>query len=792
MKKREVELLAPAGSFECLLAALKSGADAIYVGGDKFGARAFANNFGFEELKEAIDLVHLCGKKLFLTINTLLKEKELNSELYDYIYPLYIHGLDAVIVQDFGVLSYIKENFPDLPIHASTQMTVTSEYGVRMLEELGVERVVTSRELSLKEVKQITDSTKLEIESFVHGALCYGYSGQCIYSSLVGGRSGNRGQCAQPCRLPYDINGKTAHYMSLKDICTLEHVDKLIDSGVYSFKIEGRMKKPEYVASVTSMYRKYIDLYQDTGMLNVSEKDMDVLKDVFSRGEFSTGYWMEKNGPQMVTFDKPSHTGVPLLKVVGQNGNKLKVEVLKSLNKGDVIDIPKSNDDYTFGKDYRVGESLELNLRKGVRIPKEAILFRTRNNSLLTQIDENLSQNKLQQGINGYAVFRLGERAEYSVALGDIETTVYGNIVEPAQKQAATKDQVAKQFNKMGTSQFFLETLEITMDENLFLPVQVLKELRRNACDALYEKVVGRFRREPLIVSELEATVESIGGVDINYCETQSGQSHAQLCLSIETVEQLESVDRGNDFSKIYLDYGILEKLGVERLNYIIEQLDTDVYISLPHILRQKYIGRFNNLYEQVLQLSIAGLMVRNIECYKYLIENSYNGEILLDNHIHIYSNNAREFWLSKGVSMVSSSPELTGSELAQVDHTNVEVVVYGKATMMVSAQCLQKTSGGCTGKTGFIDLKDRKNVDFPVKNNCSYCYNLIYNYVPTSLLEEVAALDKINPSYIRVALSNENKNETLSTLKMIRTFRETGCVIVKDSTLGNFKRGIK
>lgn len=788
MKKREVELLAPAGSYECLLAALKSGADAVYVGGDKFGARAFANNFGLDELKDAIDLVHLCGKKLFLTINTLLKEDELNKELYDYIYPLYLHGLDAVIVQDFGVLSFIKEYFPNLPIHASTQMTVTSEYGVRMLEELGVERVVTSRELSLQEVEKITSSTKLEIESFVHGALCYGYSGQCIYSSLVGGRSGNRGQCAQPCRLPYDINGKTAHFMSLKDICTLEHVDKLIDSGVYSFKIEGRMKKPEYVASVTSMYRKYIDIYQNTGKLKVSEQDMDMLKDVFSRGEFSTGYWMDKNGPQMVTFDKPSHTGVPILKVTEQNGNKLKVKALKYLNKGDVIDIPKSNDDYTFGKDYKIGDSFELNLRKGVRVPKDTILFRTRNNSLLSKIDEELNANKLQQGINGKICLKLGEAASYTVSLGNTEVTVCGDLVERAQNQAATKEQVEKQLNKMGTSKFCIQNLSIVMDENLFVPVQMLKELRRKACDMLFDAVVNQYRR--FEGSEEESNALEL--TDVSDYELNKGSSETKFTLAVETVEQLRVVTKGHCFERVYIDYGILEKNGVQELNEYIIKLKADVYISLPHILRQKYLDRFLQLYKQILTTKVKGVLVRNIECYQFLRENNYSGEILLDNHIHIYSNRARMFWIDKGVEMVSSSPELTGSELAKINHNMAEMTIYGKSTMMVSAQCLQKTSGGCTGITGFIEMIDRKNVVFPIKNNCSYCYNLIFNYVPTYLLEEREALKKISANYLRVALSDEDKNGTSEVLSLIKSYREGEIRNVSQCTLGNFRRGIK
>ena len=237
--KRKIEILSPAGSYESMKAAIAAGADAVYIGGNRFGARAYADNLTEEQLLEAIDYVHLHGRKIYLTVNTLLKEKELRESFYEYLRPYYERGLDAVIVQDIGVLQFVKEHFPDLPIHASTQMTITNALGARFLEEQGVERVVTARELQLEEIKDIREKTDVEIESFVHGALCYCYSGQCLYSSMLGGRSGNRGQCAQPCRLPYKVNGskESSYVLSLKDICTLEYIPELVEAGIDSFKI---------------------------------------------------------------------------------------------------------------------------------------------------------------------------------------------------------------------------------------------------------------------------------------------------------------------------------------------------------------------------------------------------------------------------------------------------------------------------------------------------------------------------------------------------------------------------
>ena len=255
MMKKEFELLAPAGSFEILRAVIEAGADAVYVGGSQFGARAYANNFTEEELLEAIDYVHLRGKKLFLTVNTLFKNTEIKEQLYDYLKPYYMRGLDAVIVQDFGAVAFIKEHFPDLPIHTSTQMTITGVEGAKLLKNLGVERVVLARELSIAEMKQIRQEADVELEAFIHGALCYSFSGQCLFSSVLGGRSGNRGRCAQPCRLPYSVLDeqkkeykKESYVLSLKDLCGIEYLQQLREAGVYSLKIEGRMKQASYAA----------------------------------------------------------------------------------------------------------------------------------------------------------------------------------------------------------------------------------------------------------------------------------------------------------------------------------------------------------------------------------------------------------------------------------------------------------------------------------------------------------------------------------------------------------------
>lgn len=341
MRNKDFELLAPAGSLEILKGVIESGADAVYVGGSMFGARAYANNFTEEELLEAIDFAHLRGVKVYLTVNTLIKNSEF-SKLYDYLLPYYKRGLDAVIVQDIGVVKAIHEYFPSMEIHTSTQMTVTGADGVRFLSQFGVTRVVMAREVSLAEMKRIHEETGMELEAFVHGALCYSYSGQCLFSSILGGRSGNRGRCAQPCRLPYTVEGKKDEYiLSLKDMCGIKALDKLHDAGVYSLKIEGRMKQLEYACGVVKYYRSYID-----SMKPVSDADYDRIKALGNRCGFTDRYYFDHNGSDMVTYVKPnfvSNAAEPL-----PEKRKLSIEGELVLREGEPGSLTVKRGDVTY------------------------------------------------------------------------------------------------------------------------------------------------------------------------------------------------------------------------------------------------------------------------------------------------------------------------------------------------------------------------------------------------------------------------------------------------------------
>ena len=413
---RKIEILAPAGSYESFHAAIVAGADAVYAGGPKFGARAFAENFTEAQLLNAIDYAHLHQRKFYLTVNTLLKDYEI-EQLPEYLEPLYQRGLDAVIVQDMGVLNVVRQYFPDMDIHASTQMTVTGVNGAQFLKENGAVRVVPAREISLEEVRNIKSVTGMEMECFVHGALCYCYSGQCLLSSLIGGRSGNRGQCAQPCRLPYTVDGEKGYLLSLKDICTLDIIPDLIESGIDSFKIEGRMKRPEYVAGVTSIYRKYVDLYLKNPQKPywVDDKDKEMLMDLFNRGGFHTGYYKQKNGRNMITIQKPNHIGVKVGTVLSQKGREVQMRALTDIAAGDLIEFKNEAQRYTTGKSCKQGEVITILAPKGIRLSVGEVLYRVQSPKLLNTLETTYSEGKVIEKLYGYISLEAGKAAKLVV-----------------------------------------------------------------------------------------------------------------------------------------------------------------------------------------------------------------------------------------------------------------------------------------------------------------------------------------------------------------------------------------
>ena len=797
---KKVEILSPAGSYESLKAAIAAGADAVYIGGSRFGARAYADNLQEDMLLEAIDYVHLHGRKIYLTVNTLLKEKELQEELYKYLLPYYKQGLDAVIVQDIGVLQFVKEHFPDLPIHASTQMTITNVLGAKMLEDLGVERVVTARELQIDEVAEINRQTNVEIESFVHGALCYCYSGQCLYSSLLGGRSGNRGQCAQPCRLPYKVgNDKDTQYiMSLKDMCTLEYIPDLVEAGIYSFKIEGRMKKPEYVALVTAMYRKYVNMYLEKGKkgFRVEPKDREMLMDLYNRGGSHGGYYHTKNGGEMLSLTRPNHAGVPALQVLRCSGKNVSVKALVDIHKGDVIELPDGAENYTFSGDVRTGQNATIITHKKQIFPKNAILNRTRNEQLITNIHENIIKSDVKEKINGKLILSSTDFAKMTVTYGDIIVEVTGDVAQEAINQPMDVSRIEKQMRKTGNTPFEFETLDIELHGNLFMPMQSLNELRRNALEELERRIVNAYRRD----EGIEPPSKMISEENISVSERLK-ESETIECIHvyIENIEQFHEAIEARFARRIYLDCNAIDCVwNNDSIISLIEkshEQKKEIYFCMPHVFRKDTIRKYEEHYEHIFMQNWDGVLIRNYESYEFLREHDFKKNIVTDYNLYQFNSYAKNFWMNEQVESTTAPLELNYRELQDVGVENSELIVYGHLPMMVSAQCIRKTTEGCKKQKGTLTFKDRYQKTFAVKNHCDYCYNMIYNTAPLVLTDQKAEIESLNPKALRLNFTIEDRKTMKDILRLYEdVFVKGGRSKEPDMefTRGHFKRGIK
>ena len=787
---KKVEILSPAGSYESLKAAIAAGADAVYIGGTRFGARAYANNLTEEELLEAIDYVHLHGRKIYLTINTLLKEHELYNELYDYLLPYYKQGIDAVIVQDIGVLTYIKEQFPDLPIHASTQMTITNVLGAQFLKSLGAERIVTAREMQLSEIEEIAKNTDVEIESFVHGALCYCYSGQCLYSSLIGGRSGNRGQCAQPCRLPYrtDNQKDTQYVLSLKDICTLEYIPELVEAGIDSFKIEGRMKKPEYVALVTAMYRKYVDLYLKCGKkaFRVEEKDREMLMDLYNRGGSHGGYYHTKNGREMLSLERPNHAGVPALQVMKCKGRNVTVKALVDIHKGDVIELPDGAENFTFGMDVLKGQTTTITTHKNQKFSQDHILNRTRNESLLQWIKASIIDSKSKMKINGQLKLSVKEAARLVIEYQDITVEVAGEKAQEAVNQPMNAERVEKQMRKTGNTLYEFDKLQIELDGNLFMPMQALNELRRTGIEALEKQILLSFRR-----TEKQKVLHTD--------ESEKTHNSMPMYVYVENLEQWEEALNFDYAERIYLDCNALNKawinLDVPNIIDRTRKSGKQIYLGMPHIFRKETILKYEEAYDNIMKASWDGVLIRNYESYAFLKNHGYSGKIVTDYNLYQFNKYAKEFWKNEMIESTTAPLELNFKELKEVGVENSELVVYGYFPMMVSAQCVKKTTEGCKKQKGQIFIKDRYHKQFAVKNHCDYCYNIIYNTAPVVLTDQKMEIIELNPKAIRLHFTTENRQSMRKIMELYNeVFYKGGQAIEPEFefTRGHFKRGIK
>ena len=784
--RKKVEILSPAGSYESLKAAVAAGADAVYIGGSRFGARAFADNLEEASLLEAIDYVHLHGKQIYLTVNTLLKEREMEQELYEYLLPYYRQGLDAVIVQDIGVLKFVREQFPNLPVHASTQMTITNVSGAKFLESLGVERVVTAREMTLPEIAEIAKETTLEIESFVHGALCYCYSGQCLYSSLIGGRSGNRGQCAQPCRLPYKVNGKTSYVMSLKDMCALELIPDLIEAGIYSFKIEGRMKKPEYVAAVTSIYRKYVDLYLEKGRagFHVTKEDKEILMDLYNRGGFHSGYYKTWNGKEMLSLKRPNHAGVPAVQILKQQGKEVKIKALVDLHKGDILELP-DQENYTLGKVVEAGTTTSVSVKCKKPLSKGMIWNRTRNEELLCMLREQIVERKVQEKINGKLILSSGNRAKLELNYGGIHVCLEGEEVQEALNQPMESGRIEKQMRKTGNTGFVFDHLDIELEGNIFVPMQALNELRRQGIEKLETAILTQYRRSDASFQMEKYIPEQVEETPVT-----------GLYVYVEQREQLEIALKCSSVVRIYVDCNIIRNAwkNPELQDMVKRTKDAgkEFYFAMPYIFRKETKSQYENFFAD---MQFDGVLIRNYESFAFVKEKAPDLQVVMDCNMYEFNREAKRFWKEQNVQGLTAPLELNYRELQELGIQDCELIVYGYLQMMVSAQCVRKTTGACTKTPGYLQMTDRKNKEFTVKNCCDYCYNVIYNAEALSLLDQQEEIQTLSPKALRLHFTIESEEETKKVLYCFEDVfvkhRETE-KLAGTYTRGHFKRGIK
>lgn len=793
----KVELLAPAGSYESMVAAYSAGADAVYIGGAKFGARAFADNLDTDQMKKAIDYAHIRGRKLYLTVNTLLKQKE-TEELYDYLLPFYREGLDAVIVQDFGVFQMVREAFPDMDLHASTQMTVTGVRGAAWLQERGASRVVTARELSMEEIRKIHEQVPVEIESFVHGALCFCYSGQCLLSSMIGGRSGNRGRCAQPCRLPYQLYeedsllSRDPYLMSPKDMCTLDLIPELVESGIYSFKMEGRMKKPEYTAGITSVYRKYIDQYLNDGKENfmVRPEDRSLLMDLYNRGGFSQGYYQQHNGKDMMSMQRPNHWGTEAAKMISA-GRETKWKALEDLNSRDVLELrsAKEKREYTLSQNVAKGAVFSMKTGNG-REKNGMLLYRTRNEKLISEIRKTYLDNPYKVGIDGELLLQKKCAAQLQIRYRDIYVSVSGGEVQSAQKRPLEEKDVRKQISKLGQTEFKWEKLHIRMDEGIFLSVQELNELRRKAIEELTEAILQKERK---CQNRIPQTREKP--------ETQKQTDALFITAQAERREQLEEILVCNKIRRV-----CLSSLLYPSEEAFLGQASEDVkrcresgkesWYVMPWIFREEKRNYFLHMEKcrHILE-QFDGILVKNLEEIQYLQQISYCGKIALDHNMYIWNREAVSFWQKEKIDWMTLPVELTDQEMRPLSSARREMIVYGYAPLMVTAQCFQKNTTGCRKKRKILHLKDRKGKYFPIKNDCSFCYNILYNSTVTELADQSRSISQIAPESVRLSFTIEDARQTREVLcRYTEVFAEHKNVESpsSDFTRGHLKRGVE
>ncbi len=781
--KKKVELLAPAGSWESMQAAISAGADAVYMGGLRFGARAYADNLDQEKLLRAIDYVHLHGGRLYLTVNTLLKEEELEG-LTGYLRPYYLQGLDGVIVQDLGVWEHIRREFPGLPLHVSTQMTLLGAEGAALLKELGASRIVPARELSLKEIRAIKQKADIEVETFIHGALCYCYSGQCLFSSLLGGRSGNRGRCAQPCRLPYqafeEIRGKRnrisrkgeEYLLSPRDLCTVELIPELLEAGIDSFKIEGRMKRPEYTAGVVQVYRKYIDQYEERGRegYRVEPEDREILSALYNRGGFTAGYYRQKNGRDMISLVRPNH----------------------------FEEMSGSKED-------------------------RGLWERRRYEELLDKLGRAYVEQEKKEKIQGtLRVFKEKPKV-LLLKWKDIQIQVEGEPAQEPKNRPMTETEIRKQMEKTGNTPFVWERLVIETEVPVFLPLQSLNELRRRGLSELEKRICEKWRRKEQEIPDAARTAQGevsggaagqgLEGVPadgrIERREKAGGQQGGMgwtpaLRVQVDEPWMLDRVLKEPLVDGVYVDGEVFFQPLPGRERKVLTGAEVaercrkagkKCYLVMPDIFREEQKSFYETWYPELLQAGFQGMLVRNLDEVQFLRERGYEGEWIPDTKLYTFNQEARQVLVKLGASFSTLPCELNERELQRRGCRGDELVVYGYQPMMVTANCVAKTLGSCKKEPGFLYLQDRYRKMFPVRRCCASCYNIIYNSAPLYLLDCVRELSRLQPGSIRLHFTMEDEKNLGSILEeAVKVFKlgASPSLSPEAFTRGHLKRGVE
>jgi putative protease len=828
-----IELLAPVGSKEALVAAVESGANAVYLGGKMFGARHYAPNFTDEELTEAVRFAHLRGVAVLVTVNTLLDDSELPL-LVDYLRHLYEIGVDAIIVQDLGVAVVAKKVVPNLPLHASTQMTAHNLAGVDFLAAMGFKRVVLARELSLADIEYICKNTTVEIETFIHGALCISYSGQCLMSSLIGGRSGNRGRCAQPCRLPYtlvDAAGNDAlqqadagaYLLSPKDFNTIEVLPQLIEAGVTSFKIEGRMKRPEYVAVVVDAYRRSIDSYQACQAdYTVSEQDKKDLAQIFNR-DFTTAHLYGKNGRAMMSDRRPNNRGVRVGRVLEYKpANKTAVIKLdESLAIGDIVEFwvkVGGRVNVTITAMTVDGKAVtEAKAHTAVTIPGSSPV---RDNDRVFKVFDAALMERARACFNRADAFRripvdaavtVAEGSPLTITLQDAEgftgQAATAFIAEKALKRPLTPDTVMKQIERLGTTVFSLRQLDCHIQGEVMVPVSEINDARRRAVEELEAARLAKFYRQPLPQDKSIMSVQP-------QVRTVKPENRPELVVNVDAVDKVRAaVDNGADIVMFGGECFGNRPLAAEDYYAAAAYCQSHgrkIIFNTPRLLNQ---GQMQELQEHVALFNEINPMAIGVGNIGTL--HLFRDRIPLhgDYPLNIYNSVAAGYVSNTGLASLTLSPELNFAqieELAAKKLAPIECLVHGYLTLMISDYCLvgsflggsdiQKCGKACL--RGQFWLKDRMNELFPVATD-QFCRMHILNAKELSMLPHVPRLMRAGISRLRFEAKYSPVQEVARVTRLYRELIDQGerhPLLVQDKitaaeheniTRGHYFRGV-